>query len=151
MPSTISLIKRLKADYPQFKFIKSSNYSWSHSDSTIYYADNDDISFLFHELSHGVLNHTDYNRDIELIAMEREAWDYTIKIASEYNISISNDIIQSTLDTYRDWLHKRSTCPNCTAIGVQIKKQSYKCLACGHQWQVNESRTCALRRYTLKK
>jgi hypothetical protein len=151
MPSTISLIQQLKIDYPQFKFKKSSNFSWSHSDSTIYYANtDDDLAYLFHELSHAILNHIDYNRDIELLAMEAKTWDKATEIAIKYNIQIDDDMVQSTLDTYRDWLHKRSTCPKCTATGVQTKKQAYKCLACGHQWQVNESKTCALRRYKIK-
>jgi hypothetical protein len=151
MLSTISLIKKLKVDYPQFSFIKGASFSWSHSESTIYYADtDDDLAYLFHELSHALLGHTSYDRDIQLMAMEREAWDYTIKLAPKYDVAISNDMVQSTLDTYRDWLHKRSTCPKCTANGLQTAKRTYKCLACGHIWYVNDAKTCALRRYSNK-
>ena len=149
MPSTISLIKRLKTDYPQFVYKKASNFLWSHSDNTIYYTcENDDCSFLFHELSHAILNHTDYDRDVELIAIEREAWGNAKKIAENYGIEINDGFIQSNLDTYRDWLHKRSTCPECRATGLQIKKHIYKCLACCHDWRVNDAKTCALRRYS---
>lgn len=151
MPSTISLIKNLKNDFPQFIFKESSSFLWSHNDNTIYYTnDNNDFSFLFHELSHALLNHVEYNRDIELVAMEREAWDKAKEIALNYDVILDDDYIQSNLDTYRDWMHERSTCPKCSASGMQIKKKSYKCLACNHQWLVNEAKTCALRRYNLK-
>jgi len=149
MPSTISLIKKLRAEYPQFIFKKSSSFSWSHSEQTIYYINtNDNCNFLFHELSHGILNHTDYNRDIELIVMEREAWDKAKELSNSYGFPISDDFIQSNLDTYRDWLHSRSTCPKCNATGLQTNKNTYKCLACEHNWKVNDAKTCALRRYS---
>jgi hypothetical protein len=151
MPSTTSLIKNLKSDFPQFVFKKASSFLWSHSDNTIYYTEKkDDYRFLFHELSHALLNHADYGRDIELVVMEREAWDKAKSVALNYDVDIDDDYIQLNLDTYRDWMHERSTCPKCGANGVQIKKKNYKCLACSHQWHVNDAKTCALRRYSLK-
>lgn len=151
MPSTTSLIKNLKADFPQFVFKVSDNFLWSHSDNTIYYTDNkNDYRFLFHELAHALLNHADYSRDIELIAMESKAWDKTKEIALNYHVLIDDDYIQSNLDTYRDWMHERSRCPKCDSSGMQIKKHSYRCLACNHEWHVNDAKTCALRRYSNK-
>ncbi|HUC96573.1 MAG TPA: hypothetical protein VMR16_02815 [Candidatus Saccharimonadales bacterium] len=151
MPSTISLIKNLKADFPQFIFKKSSSFLWSHSENTIYYTDKkEDFRFLFHELSHALLNHTDYRRDIELVAIEREAWDRAKEIALNYGVGIDDEYIQSNLDTYRDWMHGRSTCPNCGANGMQTQKNNYKCLACNDEWHVNDAKTCALRRYSNK-
>jgi lipopolysaccharide biosynthesis regulator YciM len=82
--------------------------------------------------------------------MERQAWDYTVKLAPTHDISVPDDIVQSTLDSYRDWIHERSTCPNCQATGIQTDKFMYSCPACSHEWKVNEARTCALRRYGIK-
>ncbi|MBC7868964.1 hypothetical protein H7X69_02175 [Candidatus Saccharibacteria bacterium] len=147
MPSTASLIPQLKATYPQFAFKLAESFLWSPSKQTVYYTTDDaDYGFLLHELSHGLLGHADYSRDIELIAMERDAWDKALEIAKDYTVTINDDLIQSTLDTYRDWLHARSTCPRCKAVGLQIKKQTYTCPACRHPWRVNEARICALRR-----
>lgn len=151
MESTNSLIEKLKIDYPGFTYQKAHDFQWSHGDKTIFYVcDDSDCSFLFHELSHALLNHTGYHRDVELIAMEREAWDKSKEIAENYGINIDEELIQSNLDTYRDWMHKRSTCPDCNATGMQISKHDYKCLACNHQWRVNDAKTCALRRYIKK-
>lgn len=150
MPSTASLIQRLKTDYPQFSFAPGADFLWSPSDHTVYYKQNaDSPAFLLHELSHGLLSHSDYSRDIELIAMERAAWDHALTLADMYGTSIDDDLIETTLDSYRDWLHARSTCPKCQATGLQTKKQIYNCPACGHSWRVNEARICALRRFSI--
>ena len=152
MPLTNSLIELLKTNFPQFTFKKSTNFSWSPNKKTIYYND-DDSNFqiiLMHELSHGLLNHADYAKDIELIAMERDAWDKAISLCAEYGIKNNDQIVQSTMNTYRDWLHERSVCPKCSANGLQNEKNKYKCIACGNIWRVNEARSCALRRYQLK-
>lgn len=152
MPSTTSVLSQLKNSYPQFSFKKGTYFLWSSSDNTIYYDGSiDDRSvFLLHELSHALLGHNSYERDIELIIMERQAWDNAIKLSSKYGLAISNDIVQSNLDSYRDWIHARSTCPVCKANGVQTEKYIYTCPVCGHKWRVNEARTCALRRYSKK-
>ena len=153
MPSTISILKQLKNDYPKFSFAKDDKFQWSSSENTIYYdpsATNQAI-FLLHELSHAILGHSSYDQDIQLLSMERQAWDHTTSLAPTYNVIIDDEIVQSNLDSYRDWLHSRSTCPKCSANGLQIDKSIYKCPACAHSWQVNEAKTCALRRYSNKK
>lgn len=150
MPSINLLINQLKKDYPQFHFKESSRFLWSPSEKTVYYTGSTkQNSFLLHELSHGLLDHVEYTRDVELIAMERAAWDKAIEIGRDYDVIVSDDTIESTLDSYRDWLHARSTCPNCQANGLQVKQKLYNCLACGHLWRINEARICALRRYSI--
>jgi hypothetical protein len=150
MLSITSLLASLKDTYPQFTFKPTDDFSWSAAEHTVYY--NTSVKnawvFLLHELAHGLLGHADYTRDIELLAMERQAWERAKTLAADYNLTIDDEVSESTLDSYRDWLHARSTCPNCTATGLQIKKHTYSCPACGTTWQVNEARTCALRRYS---
>lgn len=150
MPSTVSLIQQLKTDYPTLSFTKSNDFSWSPTDQTVYYKDEaDSDAFLLHELSHGLLHHSDYTRDIELITMERAAWDKASQLAVTYHQNIDEFLVETTLDSYRDWLHARSMCPNCSATGLQTKKQAYTCPACSHSWRVNEARVCALRRFSV--
>ncbi|TAL14927.1 hypothetical protein EPN95_01720 [Patescibacteria group bacterium] len=145
-----SLIQQLKSDYPEFRFKKAKRFLWSPSENTVYYTGaDDDYAFLLHELSHGLLSHAEYNRDVELIAMERAAWDKAIELAPSYDLTITEEVVENTLDSYRDWLHARSTCPNCKAVGLQIKQRVYACPACHHNWRVNEARICALRRYAV--
>jgi len=152
MPSTRSLLPKLEKDYSQLLFIPSDRFSWSPTKQTIFYdqSDTSNTSLLLHELAHGLLGHHDYSKDIELVAMESEAWDKALELADTYGIKIKDDTVQDNLDTYREWLHARSTCPRCDATGYQSGKNTYTCVACAHEWRVNEARLCALRRYDAK-
>lgn len=151
MPLTTLLATKLQADFPGFIFAGSNEFRWSPQEKTIFYDQtSDDQASLLHELSHAVLDHTDYTKDIELIEMERDAWEHASTIvAKRYGILIDDTTVQDALDTYRDWLHARSTCPHCKATGLQTKKNQYRCLVCETKWRVNDARVCALRRYTL--
>ena len=108
-------------------------------------------AYLLHEASHALLEHRSYSRDIELLAMERAAWDKAAIIATSYDVIIDDDTIEDALDTYRNWLHSRSRCPACQAAGIQDSPQAYLCISCQHRWRVNDARSCALRRYSIKK
>ena len=151
MPSITSLVTRLQADFPALTFTSGKEFRWSPQDQVIYYTvGSSDSSALLHELAHALLQHNSYAKDIQLIEIERDAWDYAKhNLAGRYQVTIDEAIVQEALDTYRDWLHARSTCPECQATGLQSKAYHYKCLACHTQWRVNEARVCALRRYAL--
>jgi len=153
MRSIDSLIKHLRVDYSQFSFELSDKFFWSAKKQTVYFDQTDENSeaFCLHELSHALLGHQGYERDMELIKMERDAWEYAMtELAPLYAITIDDEIVQGNLDTYREWLHARSTCPMCEATGIQTKQQYYSCLACGQTWRANEARLCALRRYSVQ-
>lgn len=153
MPSTNSLPETLKNDYKAFHFELGENFEWSPPTATITYVVEDPYadSRLLHELSHAILKHQSYDRDIDLIAMERDAWQYArMELAPYYKVVIESDIIHHDMNTYRDWLHGRSTCPYCNSNGIQTKKLEYQCVTCRKSWHVNEARTCSLRRYKLE-
>ena len=153
MPSTSSLILKLQQDFPDITFVEDDMFSWSPTTNTVHYdlAEANAAQLLIHELSHGLLGHHTYKRDVELLAMETEAWTKAKELASTYNITLVDDTIEDHLDTYREWLHARSTCPACKATGYQVTATTYECPACTHGWRVNEARICALRRYSIKK
>ena len=150
--STRSLQHKLRQDYPAISFKKADTFYWSASEHAVFFnpAAPQWQSFLLHELAHGLLEHTRYHRDIQLLALERDAWAHAAhQLAPQYDTFISDELIQTNLDTYRDWLHSRSTCPRCQATGVQSESTRYTCLACHAAWRVNEARTCALRRHLV--
>jgi len=153
------LIKKLNASdlfshvaYP-ITFEAGSGFSWQFKTHTITYDEHaiEAEPLLLHEVGHAILNHRDYAYDIHLIEMERAAWDKARTIAPSFDVTISEDEIEDSLDTYRDWLHARSTCPRCGSTGVQDGQLNFTCLACHREWQTNEARTCQLRRYHIKK
>jgi hypothetical protein len=146
-----SLIHKLKTTYTTIKFTEAREFSWSPSTRTVFYIPGKahGTHLLLHELSHALLDHREYRRDIELVAMETAAWEKAKELAKEYNVRIIEHVVQDHLDTYREWLHARSTCPRCSANGYQAEAFKYECAACSHKWRVNEARLCALRRYDL--
>lgn len=146
------MLELLKKAFPSVTFKIGEQFAWQPKDSTILY-DPDDPHFdarILHEIGHALLKHDSYDRDIDLIAMERDAWQMArADLAPKFDVEIPGDIIHHDMDTYRDWLHDRSTCPHCGSSGIQIKKRDYKCVTCLLTWRVNEARTCSLRRYKL--
>lgn len=153
-----SLIKKLRQDFltqsasdsnTELKFHDGEIFSWNHATNTICYDSTQENApvYLLHEFCHLLLKHKNYEREIELIAMERDAWEKTVEIAERYNIIVPKDTIEDAMNSYRDWLHARSVCPKCQATGLQFEKLAYRCLACQNEWFVNEAKTCALRRY----
>ena len=153
MPSTTPLIEQLKADYPQIKFQSGNRCQWSADNMTVTYlsaTDSEAQAQLLHELGHGLLGHASFERDIQLLRLERAAWDKAEKLAANYDLKIDPDLIECHLDSYRDWLHARSACPSCSSTGLQSARRYYRCAACQTEWQVNDARSCALRRYKTK-
>lgn len=152
MPLTASLISKLKSDNPDLTFIEAEHFSWSAQENAISYKADDPHAdaLLLHEISHAHLKHADYSRDVELLRMETDAWEAAKKLASSYGSSVDEDTAEDNLDTYREWLHARSTCPACSATGYQTGRIGYTCPACTHSWQVNEARSCRLQRYSKR-
>ena len=143
---------QLKDDFPVVTFTPSSQFFWSPKDQTVFYDTKKDSKIaswaLLHELSHGLLGHTTYKSDFELLRLEVAAWDKAGELAATYDIAIDQDHIQDCLDTYRDWLHARSECPSCTEHGLQKNSTTYLCLNCHTEWHVSSERFC--RPYRMK-
>ena len=125
-----NLLIRLSSDFADISFKESDIFKWSYKEKTIYFNPLEKYTVfsisLLHELAHATLNHDEYHLDIELLKIEREAWQ---KTKAENN-----------LDTYRNWLHLRSLCPDCKVNGIQLSNLNYRCLACFREWSNNDSR-----------
>ena len=152
----LAIAKQLKADYQEIIFAKDSYFSWSNKQQKIFYIDTEteaNTAQILHELAHALLEHTDYPKDITLIDMERQAWELAVEqLAPKYGISLklTDDIVQNSLDSYRDWLHARSKCPSCGATGFEKTKNHYFCPNCLGSWRVNDAKFCQLRRYKTR-
>lgn len=146
-----SLVDSIGSNHTDIELKQSDDFAWSHEEKTLYYDPNGDPIYLLHELAHAILGHAIYKKDIELVQYERDAWEYAKKaLAPQYDLAISDDVAEEALDTYRDWLHARSTCPACKANGVQTKTATYSCPSCLNSWRVNEAKTCGLKRYKIE-
>ena len=155
MPQISLLVERLYADFPDLSFVIGDDFQWSPDTNTITHPRLTvipDLQQLLHEISHAELGHTKYTRDIELIDMERQAWSHASNtLGPRYGVDLTmdDDTVQDSLDSYRTWLHSRSSCPSCTAVGGQISQDTYRCLSCQQTWRVNQAKTCRLKRLKL--
>src|SRR5258708_7376579 len=127
-PSSLSaLLGDIRADYPAIQLVEGPQFSWHAERQCLAYkvAGKDsaqNIFSLLHELGHAVLNHKDYTYDIELLQLEVAAWEKARKLADQYGVELDEGYIQDCLDTYRDWLHLRATCPTCFARSLQASE-----------------------------
>lgn len=137
------LIARLQQDYPHLLFATGAMNCWSPSNNTILYTIGNSeaaLASMLHEVAHALLGHTSYANDVELLYKEVEAWERATLLAPGYQVIIHDDHVQACLDTYREWVHKRSLCPVCEASGLQKTQTQYVCINCQHSWEVTNSR-----------
>lgn len=148
-PLINSVLNQLKHRLPDVEFVAGEVFSWNPNKNQVVYSTDTDcaVERLLHESGHALAGHQNYGKDINLLEMERDAWEQAKLLGQELSVTIDEDTIQDHLDDYRDWLHARSTCPNCQQTGIQTKNESYTCPVCQGVWRVNEARTCQLRRY----
>jgi hypothetical protein len=147
------LLQNLRKLLPEVSFQSSEAFFWSPQTNTVNYtlgASHPEWTLL-HETAHALLGHSGYSCDLELLLLEVIAWEKAKELAASYAVAIDEDHIQDCLDTYRDWLHRRSTCPTCHTVSTQVSQHEYHCYNCGARWQVSKSRFCRPYRSVSKK
>lgn len=140
-----ALLKTLKGRFPELRFRAGEQFSWSPETSEVIYktsaAGQKARWSLLHETGHALLGHHSYGADFELLRLEIAAWERAKALAKEVDITIDDDHIQDCLDTYRDWLYKRSICPSCSTKCLQQDDfVHYRCFNCNTMWRVTASR-----------
>jgi hypothetical protein len=150
------LLLALHEAYPKIKLTPSDSFYWSPENNEVFYiegADNEIARWsLLHEVGHALSKHHTYDADYMLLRLEVEAWDKAKEISPIFVQSIDEDHIQNCLDTYRDWVYKRSVCPNCSTKCFQGSDfKHYKCFNCHARWRVTPSRFCRTYRTTEMK
>lgn len=139
------LVDKLQKLLPDVTFQANNSFHWSPAKQTISFIPEDGDTnnwALLHEAAHALLEHDNYNSDYELLHLEVAAWDEAKELGRRYKITIDENHIQDCLDTYRDWLHQRSTCPSCGSVSFQSSASEYRCHNCYTVWQVTNSRFC---------
>ncbi len=123
--------KVLEHDFSEYRFITGKKFAFR-PPKTIVLGPEEPFSELLalHEVSHAVLKHKDFRMDVERIKMENAAWEKARELANKYGIEVDEDFIQDELDTYRDWLHKKSRCPKCGLTRFQTPNTEYHCPKC---------------------
>lgn len=142
------LLEALRSGYPDLTFSPGKTFCWVPETQEVLYKEapleNEQALWsLLHETGHALLNHKTYQADIELVSMEVAAWKKAKAVADKFNLTIDEDHIQDCLDSYRDWLYRRSICPTCTTKCLQQSdSRHYRCFNCHTTWKVTSSRFC---------
>ena len=142
MQKISSLVEWLKKDYLELRFEEANDFRWSPDEKTVWYCEEYENTELLtlHELAHAVLEHETYDRDVELVRIEAEAWGYVkMTLAPRYEVMFDESIAEEQIDTYRSWLHERSKCPTCLCNGWQTANGRYRCPSCQSEWKVAEA------------
>lgn len=138
-----NLLDQINKLYPKISIVRGDVFYWSPSDQIVYFSElNNEVDnwSLLHEVGHAISEHKNFKSDFDLLLIEVEAWEQAKKISKDLSISIDEDHIQDCLDTYRDWLYLRSTCPTCTNTSLQLNSRTYSCINCNQSWKVTQSR-----------
>lgn len=140
-----TLLASLQASYPELLFAAGKQFCWSPETHEIFYKVGNDEQrdrwSLLHETGHALLEHHAYQADYELVRLEIAAWGKARELAGQFGITLDEDHIQDCLDTYRDWLYKRSICPSCASKCLQQGDYvHYRCYNCHAVWSVTPSR-----------
>jgi len=87
------------------------------------------MQFL-HEVGHALLGHWDFATDVERVKMECAAWEKARELCVQYQVDYDEEFAENELDTYRNWLHQKSKCPECGLTRYQDKAGKYHCPQC---------------------
>lgn len=138
---TLPKLSDITEDFSQLNFKESGDFYFSARDNCIYYnkryiEEEAGIFQLLHEIGHALSHHHHFESGIELLKMESEAWSKAQKIAQQYDLQIPEELIERCIDSYRDWLHLRSQCPNCKNTSIEVEINLYHCFNCQQKWSV---------------
>ena len=128
---TLTPIAYIKTDFPELTIRDGKKFAFR-PPKTVMVGPEEDFweLLLLHEVAHAVLRHKTFRLDAERLKMEAAAWDKATELAKIYGIEIDEDFVQNQLDTYRDWLHKKSRCPKCGLTRFQTPDGQYSCPRC---------------------
>lgn len=146
-------LKYLRMTYPHLGFRVGQAFFWSPDKQEVVYDPTKNgpksVWSLLHETGHALLDHRSYQADFELVSLEVAAWDKAKQLATNLALTIDEDHIQNCLDTYRNWLFRRSICPECSTRSLQQGDfVHYRCHNCHAIWRVTPSRFCRAYRTT---
>ena len=125
------LIDKLKGDFPDFKFVTGKKFAFR-PPKTIVIGPKEPHSdlLLLHELGHAISGHRDFKIDVGRLKMEVEDWEKAQELADKYGVKFDMEVMEGELDTYRDWLHQKSRCPDCGLTRFETPDGIYHCPRC---------------------
>jgi len=131
MENSTNFLRKIKKTYPNLTFKEGARFSFRPKTTIIFNPSMKNFELLLlHELGHALNGDFSYKTDIERLKIEVSAWKTAKSLAKTFEIPFSEDFMESELDSYRDWLHKKSLCKSCGLTCYQTSDGTYHCPHC---------------------
>lgn len=125
-----TFLARIKSDYPKLRFVQGRKFAFRPPRTIVLPCDNPEPLLLLHEVGHALSLHQDFKTEVGRLKIEVEAWEKAKELCNKYGVYIDEELIESELDTYRDWLHQKSRCPICGLTRFQTPDGVFHCPKC---------------------
>lgn len=124
-------LDRLRGDFPELRLRDGVKFLFR-PPRTVHYVVNEPNAelLLLHEIGHALCGHREFATDIERLRCEREAWTQARKLCARYGVEYDEEVVEGELDSYREWLDKKSRCPGCGLTRFQTPDGVYHCPKC---------------------
>ena len=124
-------LQQIITDFPNLIFKRGSRFTFRPPNIIILGPKTTNYELLtLHEIGHALSNHKNYKTYLELLRMETEAWRRAKPLAQKYQVPYNEDLVQSHLNTYRDYLYLKTTCPHCGNYCIQSSTGKLFCPFC---------------------
>ena len=125
-----TFLAKIKSDFPSLKFVPGKRFLFRPPKTVVYVADSPDILIFLHEMGHALTSLYDFKTEVGRLKIEVLAWEKARELANSYEIPVDEDLIEGELDSYRDFLHQKSRCPNCGLTRFQTPDGVFYCPRC---------------------
>ena len=127
-----TFLAKIKSDYPDLKFLQGRKFAFRPPKTIVVgpLDKNDSSLLILHEIGHALSGHQTFKTEVGRLKMEVEAWEKARELCNIYGVEIDEELIESELDTYRNWLHQKSRCPLCGLTRFQTPDGVFHCPRC---------------------
>ncbi|MBR5389409.1 hypothetical protein IK146_02525 [Candidatus Saccharibacteria bacterium] len=127
----LAFLNMLQESYPDYVFKPGRKFLFRPPKS-IYYLESDENFrlLILHELAHALLGHYTFDRSLERLQIERDAWAKTRELCQLHSIPYDDNLAETELNTYRDWVHQKTLCKRCGLSCLEVSSESLYCPFC---------------------
>ena len=127
-----TVLVNVRGDYPAVRFVKGARFSFRPPRTVVFCDDSGDAAplLLLHELGHFLTGRYSFKTEVERLKIEVMAWEKARELAPLYGVFVDEELMESELDSYRDFLHQKSRCPDCGLTRFQTPDRVWHCPRC---------------------
>lgn len=124
-----TFLAKIKSNYPSLRFVSGKRFAFRPPKTIVVEPDGEAL-LLLHEVGHALIGKYDFKTEVDRLKIEVLAWEKAKELCGQYGVFIDEELIESELDTYRDFLHQKSRCPDCGLTRFQTPDGIWHCPRC---------------------